>query len=174
MNPEEIEATRKAAEKSIVTMDGGSGESSLVTKGEMGGILQDLITMGLIYPRAERGLSELKLELMLNDVKLEGSKNYLSWSRMAQLIPKMKGVKHYLQETCVEPANMGSTDWRVWNITNSVVVAWLLTSVSPSIARMVEAISSATVMWKTLRNMYSGDNNMMMMVEVQGKVDALK
>ena len=104
MNPEEIEAAkkaeeeivRKAAEKSIVSMDGGSGESSLVTKGEIRGILQDLITMGLIGPRAETRSSELKLELMPNDVKLEGSKNYLSWSRRAQLILKTKEVEHYM------------------------------------------------------------------------------
>ena len=117
MNHEEIEATKKAeeetvqkaAEKSIVSMDGGSGETSLITKGEMRGILQDLIVMGLIGPRTKTRSSEL----MLNDVKLEGSKNYLSWSRRAQLILKTKSVEHYLQETFVEPADRGSTDWRV-------------------------------------------------------------
>lgn len=158
MDPEEIEAARKAeeeivrkaTEKSILTMDGRSGESSLATKGEMRGILQDLIAMGLIGHRAKTISSELKLELMRNVVKLEGSKNYLSWSRRARLILKTKGVEHYLQETSVEPTERVSTDWRVWNTTNSVVVTWLLTSVTPSINRMVEVIPSATVMWKTL------------------------
>lgn len=47
--------------------------------------------MGLIGPRAGAGSFELKLELMPNDVKLKGSKNYLSWSRRTQLIMNMKG-----------------------------------------------------------------------------------
>lgn len=89
MNLEEFEATRKAeketaqkaTEKCIVTMDGGNGKSSLITKDKMIGVLQDFITMGLIGHRTETRSLELKLELMLNDVKLEGSKNHLSWSR---------------------------------------------------------------------------------------------
>lgn len=121
----------------------------------MRGILQDLIAMGLIGPRASAGSSELKLEWMLNDIKLKGGKNYLSWPRRARLILKTKGVEHYLQETSVEPADKGSYNRRVWNITNSMMVAWLLTSVFPSVVKMVEAIPSATVMWKTLWNMYS-------------------
>lgn len=51
-------------------MHGGSRESSLVTKGKMRGILQDLITVGLIGPRVETRSPQLKLELMSNDVKL--------------------------------------------------------------------------------------------------------
>lgn len=53
-----------------------------------------------------------RLELMPNDVKLEGAKNYLSWSRRASLILSTKGLEHYVQETCVEPADKGSTEWR--------------------------------------------------------------
>ena len=64
-------------------------------------------------------------------------------------------------------------NWRVWNTTNSVVVAWLLTSMSPSIARMVEMMQSAPTMWKTLSNMYSRARNVMTVVEVQGKVEGL-
>ena len=36
---------------------------------------------GLIGAKANTGATELKLELMPNDLKLEGSKNYLIWSR---------------------------------------------------------------------------------------------
>jgi hypothetical protein len=37
--------------------------------------------MRLIGPKVSKCLFELKLEPLSNDVKLEGSKNYLSWSR---------------------------------------------------------------------------------------------
>lgn len=49
-----------------------------------------------------------------------------------------------------------------------------MTSVSPSIGRMIEAIQNAAVVWKTLSNMYSGEGNVMMMVEAQNKVENLK
>ena len=55
-----------------------------------------------------------------------------------------------------------------------MVVAWLLTSMPPSIARMVEAMQSAAEIWKTLSNMYTGAGNVMMMIEVQGKVEVLQ
>lgn len=90
------------------------------------------------------------------------------------MISRTTGVEHCVQETFIEPADRTSVDWRVWNTTNSVVAAWLMNSVSPSIARMIEAIASAAAIWKTLSNMYSGAGNVMMMVEVQSKVDELK
>ena len=43
-----------------------------------------------------------------------------------------------------------------------------------SIGRMIETISNATIVWKTLSNMYSGEGNVMMMVEAQNKVENLK
>nr|ABA94320.1 retrotransposon protein, putative, unclassified [Oryza sativa Japonica Group] len=46
--------------------------------------------------------------------------------------------------------------------------------VAPSIGRMIEAIQNAAVVWKTLSNMYSGEGNVMMMVEAQNKVENLK
>jgi len=93
--------------------------------------------MDLIGPREVR---ELKLELIPNDVKLEGSKNYLSWSRRVQVILGGKGVEHYLREDFVEPANKLSPEWRVWHTTNSTIVAWLLASMSPSVSKVVEAM----------------------------------
>ena len=73
-------------------------------------MIQGLLEMGLIGPREER---ELKLELMPNEVKLEGSKNYLSWARRVRVILGGKGVEHYLEEDCVELADKLSPEWRV-------------------------------------------------------------
>jgi len=65
---------------------------------------------GLIGAKASTGATELKLELMPNDLKLEGSKNYLSWSRRVRVILGGKGVEHYLEEICVEPADKLGTE----------------------------------------------------------------
>lgn len=117
---------------------------------------------------------ELKLKLMPNDVKLEGSKNYLSWARRAKVLLGGKGVEHYLAEDCVEPANKLSLEWRVWHTTNSTIVVWLLASMSPSVSKMVEAMPTAAQIWKTLSNMYSRRGNVMVMMEIQNKADAVK
>lgn len=127
--------------------------------------------MNSIGPREPR---ELKLELVPNDVKLEGSKNYLSWSRRVQLILGRKGVEHYLAEDCVEPANKLSPEWRVWHTTNSTIVAWLLASMSPSVSKVVEAMNNGAQIWKTLSNRYFKQGNVMVMIEIQNKADAVK
>ena len=103
---------------------------------------------------------------MPNDVKLEGSKNYLSWARRVSVLLGAKGVEYYLEENCAEPVDKLSTEWRVWHTTNSTVVAWLMASMSPSIAKMVESMRSAAKIWKTLSNMYSRKGNVMMMMEI--------
>ncbi|WVZ95817.1 hypothetical protein U9M48_041533 [Paspalum notatum var. saurae] len=127
--------------------------------------------MGLIGPRETR---ELKLELIPNDVKLEGSRNYLSWARRVQVILGGKGVEHYPEEDCVEPANKLSPEWRVRHTTDSTIVAWLLASMSPSVGKMVEAMHNAAQIWKYLSNMYSKRGNVMVMMEIQNKADAVK
>jgi hypothetical protein len=81
---------------------GNRGDDSLITKAElrneMRSMIQGLLKMNLIGSREVR---ELKLELIPNDVKLEGSKNYLSWSRRVQVILGGNGVENYLREDCV-------------------------------------------------------------------------
>jgi hypothetical protein len=53
-------------------------------------------------------------------------------------------------------------------------VAWLLASMSPSVSKMVEAMRTVTQIWKTLSNMYSKRGNVMMMIKIQSKADAVK
>jgi hypothetical protein len=78
MSPEEIEARKKADEINA----GGSVDNSLIIKSEMRSemrcMIQELMGMGLISPKVSTCPFELKLELVPNDVKLEGGKNYLS------------------------------------------------------------------------------------------------
>ena len=154
----EEQAKRKAAEEATK----GSGEHNsgsdgggdpLITKSEMRSMILELLEMGMIGSRPP----ELKLELTPNDVKLEGSKNYLSWARRVQVLLGGKGVEHYLAEDCVEPANKLSPEWRVWRTTNSTIVAWLLASMSPSVSKMVETMHTTSQIWKTLSTSRGGE-----------------
>jgi hypothetical protein len=137
-------------------------------------MIQELMGLGLIGAKANTGTSELKLELVPNDVKLEGSKNYLSWSRRVRVLLRGKGVEYYLEETCVEPIDKLGAEWRIWHATNSVIVAWLLASMSPTVSKRVEAMHTASQIWKTLSNIYSRKGNVMVMMEIQSKADAVK
>lgn len=45
---------------------------------------------------------------------------------------------------------------------------------SPSVSKMVEAMRTAAQIWRTLSNMYSRKGNVMVMMEIQSKADAVK
>ncbi|CAN6347666.1 unnamed protein product [Urochloa humidicola] len=175
MSPEEIEAKRREEEAAMKAQigSGSGGVTRSEMMSEMRSMFQELMG-GMIGGKTNAGPSELKLELVPNDVKLEGSKNYLSWSRRVRVLLGGKQVEHYLEETCVEPADKFSAEWRVWYATNSVIAAWLMASMSPTISKRVESMRTVSLIWKTLSNTYSREGNVMMMMEIQGKADAVK
>lgn len=65
---------------------GSGGITKSEMRSEMRCMIQELMELGLIGAKANTSTSELKLELVRNDVKLEGSKNYLSWSRRVRVL----------------------------------------------------------------------------------------
>ena len=100
MSPEELEAMRKEDERAtleiVARKSGGEGSEDMVTKGklrnEMRSMLQELMAMGLLGAKMRAVQPDLKLEIMPNDVKLEGSKTYLSWARRVSVLLGAKGV----------------------------------------------------------------------------------
>jgi hypothetical protein len=71
-----------------------------------------------------------------------------------------------LEETCVEPVDKLGTEWRTWHTTNSVIVAWLLASMFPTISKRVEAMRTASQIWQTLSSIYSRRGNVVVMMEI--------
>jgi len=114
MSPVEIEAMEKAKAEKEKGTAGGSGGDLPITKSEMMSemrcMIQGLMEMGLLTPKVMSGLPEVKLELVPNEVKLEGSRNYLNWSRRVQVLLGAKGLEYYLEESCVEPIDKASTE----------------------------------------------------------------
>jgi len=136
MDPDE-QAKRKAVEEATMESGENNGRGdSLITKSEMRSMILELLEMCMIGYRPH----EFKPELILNNVELEGSKNYLSWARRVKVLLGGKGIEHYLAEDCVELANKLSLEWKVWYMTYSTIVAWLLASISPSVSKVVEAM----------------------------------
>ena len=94
-----------------------------------------------------------KIELMPNDVKLEGIKNYLAWSRRALRLLQAKKLEGFVNGEASEPADKSSLEWSTWDATNSLVAAWMLSSMTPAVASTVDTIVSAAEIWKTLEKM---------------------
>jgi len=116
----------------------------------------------------------LKLELMPNDVKLNGVSNYLSWSRRALLILKTKGLTEYVLGTVEETDDKGSSEWKKWSVTDSLILAWMLNSLAPAIAASAEALPSASAVWSLLSKRYSGKGNLMLMSQIEDKIYAAR
>ncbi|MDD0148651.1 hypothetical protein PSY31_23480, partial [Shigella flexneri] len=55
----------------------------------------------------------------------------------------------------------------MWISTNSLVGTWLMNSMSPSIASMVESLNTAQEIWKIVEKFYSGAGNFVMMAQVE-------
>jgi hypothetical protein len=56
-----------------------------------------------------------------------------------------------------------------------VIVAWLLASMFPTDSKRVEAMRTASQIWRTLSNIYSRKGNVMMtMMEIRSKADVVK
>jgi hypothetical protein len=115
-----------------------------------------------------------KLELTPVDIKLEGIKNYLAWSRRALLLLKAKRLEGFVDGGTAEPKDKLSNEWKSWNAINSLVAAWLLTSMSPTIAGSVDTIPTASGIWTAVEKMYSGIGNVMLLAETEDRIYHLK
>ena len=82
------------------------------------------------------------------DIKLEGMKNYLAWSRRALLQLQSKKLEGFINGEITEPKDKLSNEWKNWNATNALVVTWLFNSMTPTIAGSVDTITSASEIWK--------------------------
>ena len=115
-----------------------------------------------------------KLELTSNDIKLEGVRNYLAWSRRALLLLKAKKLESFINGKATEPKDKSSDEWKAWDATNSLIVAWLLSSMVPSIAGSVDTITTAYGIWESLSKTYSGAGNVMLFVDTDDRLYHLK
>jgi hypothetical protein len=134
-------------------------------------LLTTKTTEATAVPKAVDGASQTegveKLELTLNEVKLEEVSNYLSCSRRGLLLLKMKALEGYVMGEVDEPVEKKSVEWKKWSTTDSGILAWLLNSLSPSVDASVEALPTATEVWKVLSRMYSGKGNVMLVSQLE-------
>ena len=133
--------------------------------------LEEVASSSQVVSPRQNPLKIQKIEIQANDIKLEGTKNYLSWSRRAMLLLQAKGLQKYVQMSCTEPVDKQSDEWRLWSATNSVIVAWLLIFMDPAISGQLETLQSAADIWTTLKTVYSGAGSVMRTMETEEKID---
>src|SRR3954465_2165951 len=89
------------------------------------------------------------------------------------LLLKAKGLQRFVEPGCKEPFDKEGDEWKIWDATNSIVVAWLLTSMDMSVSGQLETLSTAVEVWNTVETMYSGAGSVMRTWETEEKIDAL-
>jgi hypothetical protein len=59
-------------------------------------------------------------------------------------------LKVFVNGGSPEPENKSSLEWSTWDAINSLVAAWMLSSMTLAIASTVDTIISAAEIWKSL------------------------
>jgi hypothetical protein len=93
--------------------------------------------------------------LQTPSVKLEGAESYASWSEHADTILVSRKLEGYILGT-IEKPDENSREGQRWKMKNALVRAWLLSLVSPQIAKQVGRIKDAAEIWRLLKGTYSG------------------
>ncbi|WVZ90773.1 hypothetical protein U9M48_037041, partial [Paspalum notatum var. saurae] len=154
-----------------------------VTAGELAAVLQamdekyrslfDALSRQVGSSRAEVEAKEEIHPLQLPHVKLEGAESYASWAEHAETILVSRKLEGYILGTIEKPAEESSKEGQRWKMTNALVRAWLLSSLSPQIAKQVERIKEASEIWRLLKSTYSGAGNEMMACRIQKELQGL-
>jgi hypothetical protein len=106
---------------------------------------------------------QVKLDLPLMDLKLDGPATYLSWSRQIEASLVRKRLEGYL--TGAEPGS-DSAQADEWRTTHTQLFTWLLNSMVPSIASLVDDIQMVRNIWAKLKRIYAGTENHMKVFQI--------
>ena len=125
--------------------------STSVSAGELTAFLQAMddryknLFDALSKQQGGRQETEVKEEihpLQMPLVKLEGPESYVSWAEHAETILVSRKLEGYILGTVEKPSEEESKEGQRWRMTNALVRAWLLSSLSPKIAKQVERIDT--------------------------------
>lgn len=75
--------------------------------------------------------------------------------------------------TTEKPEDEESKEGQRWKTSNALVRAWLLSSISPQIAKQVERIKEGSEIWRLLKGTYSGVGNEMLARKIQSELQDL-
>lgn len=95
--------------------------------------------------------------ISITNQKLHGS-NYLPWSRAVELFITGRGKKDYMSEKMVVPSESDGK-YLTWEAENSMIMSWLLGSMTPEVSNTFMLYPTAAAIWKAAKDMYSKRDN---------------
>lgn len=165
-------------------MTGTESGPSTVTVGELAAVLEamDARYKSLFDAMSKQGESsrsegENKEEihpLQMPHVKLDGADSYGSWAEHAETILVSRKLEGYVLGTIHKPAEENTKEGQKWKTTNALIRAWLLSSVSPQIAKQVERIKDVSEIWRLLKGTFSGVGNEMLACKIQKELQDVR
>jgi hypothetical protein len=113
-----------------------------------------------------------RIDLPLLDRKLDGSASYLSWSRRVRYTLEGKDLEGYLTGDKKKIAE-GSPERAEWKSTHMTIYMWLLSSLTPSIASIVDDIDRDKDVWEKLKRTYDGVRNNLRVFQIEREIEAI-
>jgi len=102
---------------------------------------------------------------------LDGN-NYHSWSRSFRMALISKNKIGFLTGT-IPPPDVHNSSYPSWERCNTLVMSWLLNSLSPPIAQSVIFLDRASDIWTNLRERFS-QSDLLRIAELQEEIYSLK
>ena len=104
--------------------------------------------------------------------KLNG-KNYLEWAQSIKLVIDRKGKLGYLTGETRKPPSTDSS-LQKWQSENSLVTAWLVNSMKPTIGKTYLFLPTAKDVWDAVRETYSDMENSSQIYEIKTRLWQLR
>ena len=100
--------------------------------------------------------------------KLDGS-NYLEWAQSVKLVIDGRGKIGHLTGEIKQPA-IGDPNLKRWSSENSLIIAWLINSMEPSIGKPHLFLPTSKDVWDIVRDMYYDVENLSQIFELKTKL----
>ena len=101
----------------------------------------------------------------LTVTKLNGH-NYLEWAQSIKLAIDGRGKIGHLTGEISKPA-AGDPNLKKWQSENSLIIAWLINSMEPTIGKPHLFLPTAQDVWEVVRDLYSGLENSSQIFELK-------
>ncbi|KAK3000202.1 hypothetical protein RJ639_023485 [Escallonia herrerae] len=124
---------------------------------------------GTLRPTMAHGGDHLsQLSFQLTSYKLTG-KNYLEWAQSVKLAIDGRGKLGHLTRDVRQPAACNPS-LSAWRSENSLIIAWLINSMEPTIGKSYLFLPTAKDVWEAVRETYSDVENSSQIFDLKTKL----
>jgi hypothetical protein len=92
--------------------------------------------------------------VQITTIRLKGGSNYFRWSQSVRLYLRGRGKIGYITGDKKQPDKEGA-DYETWDAENSMVMTWLVNSMTEEIGANYLCYATAKDLWESVSQMYS-------------------